>query len=116
MDIRKYPGTVTPLENGDQKVMWNITGTVPAGVNSFKIVDNIREPLYGVKTQLETAIRNNLRLTMEGGTTLTWAQAVDEGIQIQLSFFPTVRMTGTIPTTAFRFPICNRGASHPITV
>lgn len=67
--------------------MWNITGTVPAGVNSFKIVDNIREPLYGVKTQLETAIRNNLRLTMEGGTTLTWAQAVDEGIQIQLSFF-----------------------------
>ena len=87
VDIRKYPGTVTPLENGDQKVMWNITGTVPAGVNSFKIVDNIREPLYGVKTQLETAIRNNLRLTMEGGTTLTWAQAVDEGIQIQLSFF-----------------------------
>ena len=67
--------------------MWNITGTVPAGVNSFKIVDNIREPLYGVKTQLETAIRNNLRLTMEGGTTLTWAQAVDEGIQIQLSLF-----------------------------
>ena len=87
VDIRKYPGTVTPLENGDQKVMWNITGTVPAGVNNFKIVDNIREPLYGVKTQLETAIRNNLRLTMEGGTTLTWAQAVDEGIQIQLSFF-----------------------------
>ena len=87
VDIRKYPGTVTPLKNGDQKVMWNITGTVPAGVNSFKIVDNIREPLYGVKTQLETAIRNNLRLTMEGGTTLTWAQAVDEGIQIQLSLF-----------------------------
>ena len=87
VDIRKYPGTVTPLENGDQKVMWNITGTVPAGVNSFKIVDNIREPLYGVKTQLETAIRINLRLTMEGGTTLTWAQAVDEGIQIQLSLF-----------------------------
>lgn len=87
VDIRKYPGTVTPLENGDQKVMWNITGTVPAGVNSFKIVDNIREPLYGVKTQLETAIRNNLLLTMEGGTTLTWAQAVDEGIQIQLSLF-----------------------------
>lgn len=87
VDIRKYPGTVTPLENGDQNVMWNITGTVPAGVNSFKIVDNIREPLYGVKTQLEDAIRNNLLLTMEGGTTLTWAQAVDEGIQIQLSLF-----------------------------
>ena len=87
MDIRKYPGTVTPLENGDQKVMWNITGTVPAGVNSFKIVDNIREPLYGVKTQLETAIRNNLRLTMEGGTTLTWEDAEKNGIQIQLSLF-----------------------------
>ena len=87
MDIRKYPGTVTPLENGDQKVMWNITGTVPAGVNSFKIVDNIREPLYGVKTQLETAIRKNLRLTMEGGTTLTWEEAEKKGIQIQLSLF-----------------------------
>ena len=87
VDIRKYPGTVTPLENGDQKVMWNITGTVPAGVNSFKIVDNIREPLYGVKTQLETAIRNNLRLTMEGGTTLRWEEAEKNGIQIQLSFF-----------------------------
>lgn len=86
-DIRKYRGTVTPLENGDQKVMWNITGTVPAGVNSFKIVDNIREPLYGVKTQLETAIRNNLRLTMEGGTTLTWEEAEENGIQIQLSLF-----------------------------
>ena len=67
--------------------MWNITGTVPAGVNSFKIVDNIREPLYGVKTQLETAIRNNLRLTMEGGTTLTWEEAEKNGIQIQLSLF-----------------------------
>ena len=87
VDIRKYPGTVTPLENGDQKVMWNITGTVPAGVNSFKIVDNIREPLYGVKTQLETAIRNNLSLTMEGGTTLTWEEAEKNGIQIQLSLF-----------------------------
>lgn len=87
VDIRKYPGTVTPLENGDQKVMWNITGTVPAGVNSFKIVDNIREPLYGVKTQLEDAIRNNLRLTMEGGTTLTWEEAEKNGIQIQLSLF-----------------------------
>lgn len=87
VDIRKYPGTVTPLENGDQKVMWNITGTVPAGVNSFKIVDNIREPLYGVKTQLETAIRKNLRLTMEGGTTLTWEEAEKKGIQIQLSLF-----------------------------
>ena len=87
VDIRKYPGTVTPLENGDQKVMWNITGTVPAGVNSFKIVDNIREPLYGVKTQLETAIRNNLLLTMEGGTTLTWEEAEKDGIQIQLSLF-----------------------------
>ena len=85
--IRKDRGTVTPLENGDQKVMWNITGTVPAGVNRFKIVDNIREPLYGVKTQLETAIKSNLLLTMEGGTTLTWAQAIDAGIQIQLSFF-----------------------------
>ena len=87
VDIRKYPGTVTPLKNGDQKVMWNITGTVPAGVNSFKIVDNIREPLYGVKTQLETAIRNNLSLTMEGGTTLTWEEAEEKGIQIQLSLF-----------------------------
>lgn len=87
VDIRKYPGTVTPLKNGDQKVMWNITGTVPAGVNSFKIVDNIREPLYGVKTQLETAIRNNLRLAMEGGTTLTWEEAEKKGIQIQLSLF-----------------------------
>lgn len=86
-DIRKYRGTVTPLENGDQKVMWNITGTIPAGVNSFKIVDNIRDPLYGVRSQLEAAIKSNLCLTMEGGTTLTWAQAVDEGIQIQLSFF-----------------------------
>ena len=87
VDIRKYPGTVTPLENGDQKVMWNITGTVPAGVNSFKIVDNIREPLYGVKTQLEAAIKSNLRLTMEGGTTLTWEEAEKKGIQIQLSLF-----------------------------
>ena len=86
-NIRKDLGTVTPLENGDQKVMWNITGTVPAGVNSFKIVDNIRNPLYGVKSQLETAIQNNLCLTMEDGTTLTWKQAVDQGIQIQLFLY-----------------------------
>lgn len=93
VDIRKYPGTVTPLENGDQKVMWNITGTVPAGVKNFKIVDNIRDrydsfdKLYGIKSELEAAIKSNLLLTMEGGTTLTWEQAVAEGIQIQLSFF-----------------------------
>ena len=93
VDIRKYPGTVTPLKNGDQKVMWNITGTVPAGVNSFKIVDNIRDrydsydKLYGIKSELEAAIKSNLRLTMEGGTTLTWGDAEKNGIQIQLSFF-----------------------------
>lgn len=87
VDIRKYPGTVTPLENGDQKVMWNITGTIPAGVNNFKIVDNIRAPLYGVKPQLEAAIKSTLRLTMEDGTTLRWQQAEDRGIQIQLFFF-----------------------------
>lgn len=92
-DIRKYRGTVTPLKNGDQKVMWNITGTVPAGVNSFKIVDNIRDrydsydKLYGIKSELEAAIKSNLRLTMEGGTTLTWGDAEKNGIQIQLSFF-----------------------------
>ena len=85
--IQKDLGTVTPLANGDQQVMWNITGTVPAGVNSFKIVDNIRKPLYGVRSQLETAIQNSLCLTMEDGTTLTWDQAVAQGIQIQLSFF-----------------------------
>ena len=93
VDIRKYPGTVTPLENGDQKVMWNITGTVPAGVKNFKIVDNIRDrydsydKLYGIKSELEAAIKSNLRLTMEGGTTLTWTDAEAKGIQIQLSFF-----------------------------
>ena len=87
VDIRKYPGTVKPLENGDQQVMWNITGTIPAGVNSFKIVDNIRAPLYGVRPQLEAAIKSTLRLTMEDGTTLTWQQAEDRGIQIQLFFF-----------------------------
>ena len=98
VDIRKYPGTVTPLENGDQNVMWNITGTVPAGVKNFKIVDNIRDKyttddnktydkLYGIKSELEAAIKSNLRLTMEGGTTLTWEQAVAEGIQIQLSLY-----------------------------
>lgn len=98
VDIRKYPGTVTPLENGDQNVMWNITGTVPAGVKNFKIVDNIRDKyttddnktydkLYGIKSELEAAIKSNLLLTMEGGTTLTWEQAVSKGIQITLSLY-----------------------------
>lgn len=91
--IRKDRGTVTPLENGDQKVTWNVSGNVPAGVKNFKIVDNIRDSydsydkLYGIKSELEAAIKSNLRLTMEGGTTLTWDQAVAEGIQIQLSLY-----------------------------
>lgn len=91
--IRKDRGTVTPLENGDQKVTWNVSGNVPAGVKNFKIVDNIRDrydsydKLYGIKSELEAAIKSNLRLTMEGGTTLTWEQAVAEGIQIQLSLY-----------------------------
>lgn len=95
--IRKDQGTVTPLEDGNQKVTWNVSGNVPAGVTNFKIVDNIRDEyttddknydkLYGVKSELEAAIENNLRLTMEGGTTLTWDQAVEEGIQITLSLF-----------------------------
>lgn len=91
--IRKDRGTVTTLENGDQKVTWNVSGNVPAGVKNFKIVDNIRDrydsydKLYGIKSELEAAIKSNLRLTMEGGTTLTWDQAVAEGIQIQLSLY-----------------------------
>ena len=92
-EIRKVRGTVTPLAGGNQKVTWNVSGNVPAGVTNFKIVDNIRDSydsydkLYGIKSELQTAIENNLRLTMEGGTTLTWKQAVEEGIQIQLSFY-----------------------------
>ena len=92
-NIYKEQGTVTPLEGGNQKVTWNVSGNVPAGVTNFKIVDNIRDSydsydkLYGIKSELQTAIENNLRLTMEGGTTLTWKQAVEEGIQIQLSFY-----------------------------
>ena len=96
-EIRKVRGTVTPLKDGNQKVTWNVSGNVPAGVTNFKIVDNIRDEyttddktydkLYGVKSELEAAIENNLLLTMEGGTTLTWEQAVEEGIQIKLSLF-----------------------------
>ena len=96
-EIRKVRGTVTPLEDGNQKVTWNVSGNVPAGVTNFKIVDNIRDEyttddknydkLYGVKSELEAAIKSNLLLTMEGGTTLTWEQAVEEGIQIKLSLF-----------------------------
>ena len=91
--IRKDRGTVTPLENGDQKVTWNVSGNVPAGVKNFKIVDNIRDrydsydKLYGIKSELEAAIKSNLRLTMEGGTTLTWTEAEAKGIQIQLSLY-----------------------------
>ena len=95
--IRKDQGTVTPLKDGNQKVTWNVSGNVPAGVTNFKIVDNIRDEyttddktydkLYGVKSELEAAIKSNLLLTMEGGTTLTWEQAVEEGIQIKLSLF-----------------------------
>ena len=95
--ILKVRGTVTPLKEGNQKVTWNVSGNVPAGVTNFKIVDNIRDEyttddktydkLYGVKSELEAAIKSNLLLTMEGGTTLTWEQAVAEGIQITLSLF-----------------------------
>lgn len=65
VDIRKYPGTVTPLENGDQKVMWNITGTVPAGVNSFKIVDKIREP--AVRRQNPAGNRHSKQSALDNG-------------------------------------------------
>lgn len=92
-NIYKERSTVTPLANGNQKVTWNVSGNVPAGVKNFKIVDNIRDrydsydKLYGIKSELEAAIKSNLLLTMEGGTTLTWEQAVAEGIQITLSFY-----------------------------
>ena len=92
-NIYKERRTVTPLANGNQKVTWNVSGNVPAGVKNFKIVDNIRDrydsydKLYGIKSELETAIENNLRLTMEGGTTLTWSGAEAEGIQIKLSLY-----------------------------
>ena len=95
--ILKVQGTVTPLKDGNQKVTWNVSGNVPAGVTNFKIVDNIRDEyttddktydkLYGVKSELEAAIKSNLLLTMEGGTTLTWTEAEEKGIQITLSLF-----------------------------
>lgn len=92
-NIYKERSTVTPLANGNQKVTWNVSGNVPAGVKNFKIVDNIRDSygsydkLYGIKSELEAAIKSNLLLTMEGGTTLTWEQAVSKGIQITLSLY-----------------------------
>ena len=96
-EIRKVRGTVTPLAGGNQKVTWNVSGNVPAGVTNFKIVDNIRDEyttddknydkLYGVKSELEAAIKSNLLLTMEGGTKLTWKEAEEKGIQITLSFY-----------------------------
>lgn len=91
--ILKVQGTVTPLEGGNQKVTWNVSGNVPAGVTNFKIVDNIRDSydsydkLYGIRSELEAAIKSNLLLTMEGGTKLTWKEAEEKGIQITLSFY-----------------------------
>lgn len=92
-NIYKEQGTVTPLEGGNQKVTWNVSGNVPAGVTNFKIVDNIRDSydsydkLYGIRSELEAAIKSNLLLTMEGGTKLTWKEAEENGIQITLSLF-----------------------------
>lgn len=92
-EIRKVRGTVTPLKDGNQKVTWNVSGNVPAGVTNFKIVDNIRDSydsydkLYGIRSELEAAIKSNLLLTMEGGTKLTWKEAEEKGIQITLSFY-----------------------------
>ena len=92
-NIYKEQGTVTPLEGGNQKVTWNVSGNVPAGVTNFKIVDNIRDSydsydkLYGIRSELEAAIKRNLLLTMEGGTKLTWKEAEEKGIQITLSFY-----------------------------
>lgn len=92
-NIYKEQGTVTPLEGGNQKVTWNVSGNVPAGVTNFKIVDNIRDSydsydkLYGIRSELEAAIKSNLLLTMEGGTKLTWKEAEEKGIQITLSFY-----------------------------
>ena len=95
--IFKEWNTVTSLPDGNQKVTWNVSGNVPAGVINFKIVDNIRDTyttddktydkLYGVKSELETAIKSNLLLTMEDETTLRWSEAEANGIQITLSFF-----------------------------
>ena len=95
--ISKEWNTVTSLPDGNQTVTWNVSGNVPAGVTNFKIVDNIRDryttddktydKLYGVRSELEDAIKSNLLLTMEDGTELTWSEAEDEGIQITLSFF-----------------------------
>ena len=92
-NIYKEQGTVTPLEGGNQKVTWNVSGNVPAGDTNFKIVDNIRDSydsydkLYGIRSELEAAIKSNLLLTMEGGTKLTWKEAEEKGIQITLSFY-----------------------------
>lgn len=94
-DIRKSFSSIAPMEDGNQKITWNVTGTVPAGVKNFRIVDNIRYrafnsnygDLYGKKSELEQAIHENLRLTMEGGTILTWAQAEAAGIQMTLTFY-----------------------------
>lgn len=74
------------------KAPWKIEVVVPNKWESYGILDKIYSPKdldgihYGIASELQSDLENHLTFTLVDNTTMTYAQAIAAGIQIEIKY------------------------------
>ena len=95
------------LASGGRNPTWNITAANTAGEENFTLIDILSDAVndkgevqqnthYAYAAELDAAIKAGLTLTMHNGKTLTYAEAVQVGNTITLTYYNQADGTGEV--------------------
>lgn len=91
-DSKSTAGSLTETSTGLLKAPWKIEVVVPNKWDSYGILDKIYSPKdldgihYGIASELQSDLENHLTFTLVDNTTMTYAQAIAAGIQIEIKY------------------------------
>lgn len=75
------------------KGAWSVSSPIPNNWSTCEFIDQIKKPKptdtdhYGIASELQSEIEQNLSFTLVNGTTLTYQAAKDAGIGIEISYY-----------------------------
>lgn len=92
-DSKSTAGSLTETSTPNLlKAPWKIEVVVPNKWESYGILDKIYSPKdldgihYGIASELQSDLENHLTFTLVDNTTMTYAQAIAAGIQIEIKY------------------------------
>lgn len=91
-DSKSTAGSLTETSTGLLKAPWKIEVVVPNKWESYGILDKIYSPKdldgihYGIASELQSDLENHLTFTLVDNTTMSYAQAIAAGIQIEIKY------------------------------